>query len=202
MHIPASAAFGGFGQHGWLHWSHEQQWGVLYAQNFMLICFVWCLAWMSPSFLHRTFSIIHSIPFKNKVWMGAFVLSIVLQFCFCAVSLAHGPFRLDSIPWYVYFLGFIWPLVLLPIQEVVKMHDNKEFTRFQKRSKLEFSTKVRARNQSKIPLLILYFSIAWNAFTLVELFLVTYTTTCVIFIQLNIQFHAHNPNHGYHTRGE
>lgn len=114
----------------------------------MLICFVWCLAWMSPSFLHRTFSIIHSIPFKNKVWMGAFVLSIVLQFCFCAVSLAHGPFRLDSIPWYVYFLGFIWPLVLLPIQEVVKMHDNKEFTRFQKRSKLEFSTKVCDSEQS------------------------------------------------------
>lgn len=74
--------------------------------------------------------------------MGACVVVVVLQFCFCAVSLAHGPFHLSKIPWFVYFIGFIWPVVLLPVQELVKMHDNKEFTRFQKRSKLEFSTKV------------------------------------------------------------
>jgi hypothetical protein len=66
----------------------------------------------------------------------------VLQFCFCAVSLAHGPFELSKIPWFVYFIAFSWPIVLMPVQELVKMHDNKEFTRFQKRSKLEFSTKV------------------------------------------------------------
>ncbi|KAI8140299.1 hypothetical protein BJV82DRAFT_671729 [Fennellomyces sp. T-0311] len=140
--IPASQAFGGLGSNGWLHWTREEQWAVLYAQNYMLIAFVWCLAWMSPSFLHRTFSLYHSIPFKNKVWIGAFFGVIILQFCFCAVSLANGPFQLGSIPWYVYFLGFIWPVIAVPAQELVKMHDDKEFTRFQKRSKLEFSTKL------------------------------------------------------------
>lgn len=70
-------------------------------------------------------------------------ISIILQFCFCAVSLAHGPFELSRFPWFIYFLGFAWPIVLIPVQELVKMHDNKEFTRFQKRSKLEFSTKVK-----------------------------------------------------------
>lgn len=75
--------------------------------------------------------------------MVAFVLVVALQFCFCAVSLSpNGPFALARIPWYVYFLGFIFPLILVPMQELVKLHDEKEFTRFQKRSKLEFSTKL------------------------------------------------------------
>ncbi|KAI7850620.1 hypothetical protein BDC45DRAFT_546585 [Circinella umbellata] len=140
--ISASQAFGSYGNNGWLHWSREEQWAVLYAQNFMLIAFVWCLAFMSPSFLHRTYSLYHSIPFKNKVWVGSFFIVIAIQFVFCAVSLVNGPFHLSNIPWYVYFLGFIWPVIALPVQELVKMHDDKEFTRFQKRSKLEFSTKL------------------------------------------------------------
>lgn len=100
------------------------------------------LACISPSFLHRTSSLLEFVPFRNRIWIGAFFTSIILQFCFCAVSLAHGPFKLSKIPWFVYFIAFIWPIVLMPVQELVKMHDNKEFTRFQKRSKLEFSTKV------------------------------------------------------------
>ncbi|KAL9541791.1 hypothetical protein PS6_010137 [Mucor atramentarius] len=140
--INITDAFGKFGSNGWYHWTTEEQWAVTYAQNFMLLSFVWYLACISPSFLHRTSSLIEFIPFRNRIWIGAFFLSIVLQLCFCAVSLAHGPFELSKIPWFVYFLGFAWPIVLIPVQELVKMHDNKEFTRFQKRSKLEFSTKL------------------------------------------------------------
>ncbi|CEI97849.1 hypothetical protein RMCBS344292_11974 [Rhizopus microsporus] len=140
--INVSEIFGKFGANGWYHWTPEEQWAVIYAQNFLLISFVWYLAFISYSFLHRTASIIEFIPFRNTVWIGAFFVSIALQFCFCAVSLAHGPFELSSFPWFIYFLGFAWPIVLIPVQEVVKMHDSKEFTRFQKRSKLEFSTKL------------------------------------------------------------
>ncbi|KAI8645616.1 hypothetical protein BD408DRAFT_360915 [Parasitella parasitica] len=140
--INITDAFGKFGTNGWYHWTTEEQWAVTYAQNFMLLSFVWYLACISPSFLHRTSSLVEFIPFRNRIWIGAFFLSVILQFCFCAVSLAHGPFDLSKIPWFVYFLGFAWPVVLMPVQELVKMHDNKEFTRFQKRSKLEFSTKL------------------------------------------------------------
>ncbi|KAI8076326.1 uncharacterized protein BX664DRAFT_344388 [Halteromyces radiatus] len=142
MNAPASQIFGLFGTQGWLHWTNEQQWAVILAQNFMLIIFVWCIAWMSATFLHRTYSLREFIPFRNKVWIGAFVMTIILQFCFCAVSLAHCPIKLDTIPWYVYFIGFISPVILVPTQELVKLHDEKEFIRFQKRSKLEFSTKL------------------------------------------------------------
>lgn len=140
--INISDAFGKFGLKGWYHWTTEEQWAVTYAQNFMLVSLVWYLACISPSFLHRTASLIEFVPFRNKIWIGAFFLSIILQFCFCAVSINHGPFELSKIPWFVYFLGFAWPIILIPVQELVKMHDNKEFTRFQKRSKLEFSTKL------------------------------------------------------------
>ncbi|KAI8342242.1 hypothetical protein BD560DRAFT_339084, partial [Blakeslea trispora] len=140
--INVSDAFGNIGTNGWYHWTAKEQWAVLYAQNFMLIALVWYLACISPSFLHRTSSMIEFAPFRNRVWIGAFFAVIALQFCFCAVSLSNGPFELPGIPWFVYFLGFAWPIILVPAQELVKMHDNKEFTRFQKRSKLEFSTKL------------------------------------------------------------
>ncbi|EIE87632.1 hypothetical protein RO3G_12343 [Rhizopus delemar RA 99-880] len=142
LNIGASSIFGKFGTNGWYHWTYEEQWAILYSQNFFLLSFVWYLAFISFSFLHRTASLIEFIPLRNKVWIGAFFISIILQFCFCAVSLAHGPFELSRFPWFIYFLGFAWPIVLIPVQELVKMHDNKEFTRFQKRSKLEFSTKL------------------------------------------------------------
>jgi hypothetical protein len=41
--IDISAAFGKFGANGWYHWTVEEQWAVIYAQNFMLVSFVWYL---------------------------------------------------------------------------------------------------------------------------------------------------------------
>lgn len=38
-----SDAFGKFGTNGWYHWTIEEQWAVFYAQNFMLLVFVWYL---------------------------------------------------------------------------------------------------------------------------------------------------------------
>lgn len=36
-------AFGKFGLKGWYHWTLEEQWAVIYAQNAMLVSFVWYL---------------------------------------------------------------------------------------------------------------------------------------------------------------
>jgi hypothetical protein len=41
--ISVSEVFGKFGAHGWYHWTPEEQWAVIYAQNFLLISFVWYL---------------------------------------------------------------------------------------------------------------------------------------------------------------
>ncbi|RUS17997.1 hypothetical protein BC937DRAFT_89258 [Endogone sp. FLAS-F59071] len=140
--------FGSFGPEGWLHWTSAEQWAILYAQNIMLFVFVWYLACISGTFMHRTLSVRKYIPFRNRVWVAAVIFrfvyrfDIVLQFVFCVLSLFSGPYSFSRLPWYVYLLALIWPIVFLPVQELAKMHDNKEYTRFQKRSKLEFSTKL------------------------------------------------------------
>jgi hypothetical protein len=62
---------------------------------------------------------------------------------FTTISLILGPFLLlKNLPYYIYLIGFISPILFIPIQELVKMHDKKEYIRFQKRSKLEFNTKL------------------------------------------------------------
>jgi hypothetical protein len=65
-----------------------------------------------------------------------------LQIIFSGISIGVTGYSLSSIPWFVYFVAFSWPLFLLPLQEVVKRYDKKEYLRFQKRSRLEFSTKL------------------------------------------------------------
>jgi hypothetical protein len=62
---------------------------------------------------------------------------------FTTISLVIGPLSLlKNIPYYIYLVGLLSPIFFIPIQEFVKMHDKKEYVRFQKRSKLEFNTKL------------------------------------------------------------
>jgi hypothetical protein len=168
LDINVSDALGKFGMIGWKPWTAEEQPAIAFAQNFVLLVFVWYLACVSPSFLHRTSSLIEFPPFKNRIWVFGFVLSMILQLAFTAVSLKDNPIELSKIPWFIYSIGFGWPIVLIPAQELVKMHDNKEFTRFQKRSKLEFSTKVRNYIYKKRVVLIFVY-LAWNALTIIML---------------------------------
>ncbi|CAG8462820.1 12166_t:CDS:10 [Ambispora leptoticha] len=63
-----SFIFGSFGNEVWLNWSKKQQWEVLYAQNCALFIFVWYLACLSPTFLHRTLSLRDFVPYHNHVW--------------------------------------------------------------------------------------------------------------------------------------
>jgi hypothetical protein len=66
---------------------------------------------------------------------------LALQSLFTFILLGNGPFELVSLSW-VLAIAFSWPLILMPIQELVKSSDKREFIRFQKRSKLEFNTKL------------------------------------------------------------
>jgi hypothetical protein len=57
--------------------------------------------------------------------------------------MANSDLGLSSLSWWLYIVSLIGgPLIVLPIQEMAKMHDTQEWTRFQKRSKLEFNTKL------------------------------------------------------------
>ncbi|GBB83760.1 hypothetical protein RclHR1_10430003 [Rhizophagus clarus] len=134
---------GFYGKNTWLKWTNKQQWIVLYSQNYTLLIFVWNIIILSSTFVHRTLSIKRFIPFKNKIWIFAIIISLLLQIVFTTISLILDPFLLfKNLPYYIYIIGFILPILFIPIQELVKMHDKKEYVRFQKRSKLEFNTKL------------------------------------------------------------
>ncbi|KAG0298939.1 hypothetical protein BGZ98_010429 [Dissophora globulifera] len=126
----------------WLEWTDSEQWALLYAQNLTMVIWVWYMVCLSSTFMSRTLSMVKFMPWKNRVWIGASVGSLVLQFVFCVVSLYRGPHRIDDIAWWVFLLAFVWPVVFLPAQEVVKARDLKECVRAQKLAKLEFNTKL------------------------------------------------------------
>ncbi|CAG8502932.1 3042_t:CDS:10 [Ambispora gerdemannii] len=144
----ASFVFGSFGNVAWLNWSKKQQWEVLYAQNCALFVFVWYLACLSPTFLHRTLSLRNFLPYHNHVWVLTFFVSLTIQAIFSSISLATGPrlspstHSLGRLPLFLYLVALLWPIIFIPVQELVRWHDRKEYKRFQKRSKLEFNTKL------------------------------------------------------------
>lgn len=76
-----------------------------------------------------------------KVMMTTLSFRLLLQAGFSALFLLGGPFPLASLSWII-AVALVWPAVLVGVQEAVKRKDKKEFTRFQKRSKLEFNTKL------------------------------------------------------------
>lgn len=49
---------------------------------------------------------------------------------------------MKDVPWWLFVISFLWPIVFMPIQEVVKARDLKECIRAQKLAKLEFNTKL------------------------------------------------------------
>lgn len=49
---------------------------------------------------------------------------------------------MQDVPWWLFVLSFLWPVVFLPVQELVKARDLKECVRAQKLAKLEFNTKL------------------------------------------------------------
>ncbi|KAG0251334.1 hypothetical protein BG011_007717 [Mortierella polycephala] len=126
----------------WLNWTEVEQWALLYAQNYTLVIWVWYMVCMSSTFMSRTLPVSTFKPWKNRVWIGACVTCLVFQFAFCIISLFKGPDRKQNIPWWFFVISFLWPIVFLPIQEIVKARDLKECVRAQKLAKLEFNTKL------------------------------------------------------------
>ncbi|KAF9966406.1 hypothetical protein BGZ70_002422 [Mortierella alpina] len=126
----------------WLNWTESEQWALLYAQNYTLVVWVWYMVWMSSTFMSRTLSMRSFMPWKNRIWIGASVSSMALQFVFCIISLFNGPHSPQSVPWWLFVVAFLWPIAFLPVQEIVKARDLKECVRAQKLAKLEFNTKL------------------------------------------------------------
>jgi hypothetical protein len=102
---------------------------------------------LSPTFLHRSLPPWRYSPFANVWWIGGACLALVLQILFTTVSLSIRPkpfsnVSLSDVNWYVYVIAFTWLVPQYVIQEVIKAHDEKVYSRKQKRAKLEFHTRL------------------------------------------------------------
>jgi hypothetical protein len=78
----------------------------------------------------------------STIFFFSCAYSLALQFVFCTVSLFSGPHQVKDVPWWLFVVSFLWPILFMPIQEVVKARDLKECIRAQKLAKLEFNTKL------------------------------------------------------------
>ncbi|KAI8321349.1 hypothetical protein GQ54DRAFT_261947 [Martensiomyces pterosporus] len=131
-----------FDKKDWLGLDHEQQWAVVAAQVYAMVAFVFHCVCVSSTLMYRTKTWLEFIPFRNIIWVGCSLICLVLTFAFAILLLAFGSAHVDRVSWYTYFVAFVGPLALLPLQDLCKLHDKKRWTRLQKLAKLEFNTKL------------------------------------------------------------
>ena len=115
---------------------------VLFIQNYVALIFVVQMVLISGTFIHRTVSIASRSPFTNRVWTISSFLTIFLQFCFMAISIRNDYSYIYYLPWWIHVVCFVGVFINIPIQELVKADDRKKCILFQKRTKLEFNTKL------------------------------------------------------------
>ncbi|KAJ3296230.1 hypothetical protein HK104_001843 [Borealophlyctis nickersoniae] len=143
----STSVFGKFGETSWMHLTEAEQWALLYAQNCTAFAWLFYIIIISATFLTRVTPLKSNPPYQNKPWLITSLLAIILQLAFFAVSVSR-PYTspaasLKDLPWWLYVLAFVGgPVLIVPVQELVKVHDGREWARFQKRCKLEFNTKL------------------------------------------------------------
>ena len=115
---------------------------VLFIQNYVALIFVVQMVLISGTFIHRTVSIASRSPFTNRVWTVSSFLTIFLQFSFMAISIRSDFSYISHLPWWIHIVCFVGVFINIPIQELVKADDRKKWILFQKRTKLEFNTKL------------------------------------------------------------
>ncbi|KAJ1748713.1 hypothetical protein LPJ79_004304 [Coemansia sp. RSA 1821] len=140
--LPLGSLSSSFGRSDWLHQNPSQQWALLAAQTSAMVAFVFHCVCISATLMHRTRSLVDLAPVRNMAWIMLSLLSLGLSIAFAVLLLAFGDADISRIPWYSYVLAFAGPVVLLPLQELCKLHDKRRWTRLQKLAKLEFKTKL------------------------------------------------------------
>merc|ERR1719322_18688 len=119
--------------------------------SFALVTY-WCA--ISSGFVHKWKLMIKKPPTTNRVWMTSVVVTIILQIVYAALNLAVDEesfclvsgfclksFSIFQMNWGIIF-GIIWILPCLLINEIYKIHEISDFNRNERRSRLNFGTKL------------------------------------------------------------
>ncbi|KAI3652468.1 hypothetical protein MP228_002793 [Amoeboaphelidium protococcarum] len=116
--------------------------GVLVqSQNVAMFSCVLFIVVNSASYMHRVDGPLEYIPFANTAWLVAAALCIVLTLIWCGCFYVYSQISLQGT---LYILAVLLPSLPLSYvwNELIKKMDRSEYSRFQRRRKLEFNTKL------------------------------------------------------------
>lgn len=147
--FPYSCAIFSFSpQNGTVTWYEKYSGGLVVAQNILLFLLVLYFATISVSFVHWSDPLWQQLPTTNKVWRVAVPAVLLFQCVFFACDIV---IRSDGLPFTlslgdvhpaVYATGLPFALIIVVINELVKRREVKLYSRYQKRRRLSFGTKL------------------------------------------------------------
>ncbi|XP_046406252.1 transmembrane protein 94 isoform X2 [Ischnura elegans] len=142
----------------WGGWGYDHGNGICLAQLLATFFLVIYFVTISIGFVHRHYPIWKKNPLTNKLWASVSLIIICLQILFTGVSISIMETELDEentntaneslnlllgdIPWHIHFIGFLAPVLIFPVTELIKWIENKANVRYQKKARLEFGTKL------------------------------------------------------------
>lgn len=134
----------------WNGWREEHEQGLMFAQDFTAMFVAFNLVLLSVCFIHHTEPVWKLWKYASWQYIVATIFVVTLQLIYFTISqsfIIHVYERphitgLDSVPIYVWIIGLLWLLALIPVQELLKYHHKKRFNHLQTHLKLEFETKL------------------------------------------------------------
>uniref|UniRef100_A0A8C3AZA3 Transmembrane protein 94 n=1 Tax=Cyclopterus lumpus TaxID=8103 RepID=A0A8C3AZA3_CYCLU len=129
------------------HWFGELSNGLLLTQKVMAGFLVLHTVVISLSYVHRSQPLWRKNPFSNTWWSPT--TSLLSQLVQATVDYqlwrdrdSRLAFNLGDIPLMAWLLVSLSPLLVVMVNEVVKLHEIRVRVRYQKRQKLQFETKL------------------------------------------------------------
>ncbi|XP_028263978.1 transmembrane protein 94 isoform X1 [Parambassis ranga] len=130
-------------------WFDELSNGLLLTQKVLAAFLVLHTVVISFSYVHRSQSLWRKSPFSNTWWCLTVPVVLLSQIVQATVDYQLWrdqssllTFNLDNIPLEAWLLVSVSPLVVVLVNEVVKLHEIRVRVRYQKRQKLQFETKL------------------------------------------------------------
>lgn len=132
-----------------IHWFAELSNGLLLTQKVLSVFLVLHTVVISLSYVHRSQSLWSKSPFSNTWWCLTVPVVLVSQVVQATVDyqLWHDKrslltFDLHHIPLEAWLVVSVSPLLVVVVNELVKLHEIRVRVRYQKRQKLQFETKL------------------------------------------------------------
>uniref|UniRef100_A0A1A8BDJ4 KIAA0195 n=1 Tax=Nothobranchius kadleci TaxID=1051664 RepID=A0A1A8BDJ4_NOTKA len=143
------SVFAGSSSEQTLQWFGELSNGLLLTQKLMAGFLVLHTVVISLSYVHRSQPLWRKSPFSNSWW--CLTVPVVLLGQVVQATLDYQlwqnqgsilTFRLENIPLEAWLLACLSPLLVVMVNEVMKLHEIRVRVRYQKRQKLQFETKL------------------------------------------------------------